>query len=131
MCKEALQELQTCLPSGQGNSNTSDIYVSPGDRTQEEIESIVLIGKSLADSPECEEVVVPFLCQYYFGPCDSSRESYLSSDECTIVSTEICPAEWELAKDLPGISLPSCGTLPEMSLSCNGKLAYMYLALQT
>ena len=101
---------------------TSEIYVSPGDRTQEEIESIVLIGKNLATSPECEEAVVPFLCQYFFSPCDSSGESYLpSSEECRVVSTEICPSEWQLASNLPSVSLPSCDTLPETSLSCNRK----------
>ena len=124
VCKDVLQELQTCLPDGhdQSSSNTSEIYVSAGEDIQEKYESIVLIGKSLADSPECEEVVVPFLCQYFFSPCDGSGESYLpSSEECRVVSTEICPSEWELANNLLGIFLPSCDTLPEMSLSCNGK----------
>ncbi len=95
----------------------TDVLISPCGQTQQELEEILTIGlRVVRPSPQCEEVIVPFLCLYYLRPCDGGGEvSYHPSvEDCVTVSTEICAREWAVADDLVsslGESLPSCEEL--------------------
>ena len=65
-------------------------------------------------SPECEEAVLPFLCLYLFGLCDSNETLYQpSSVDCVTISTVVCAREWIAATNILGQdALPQCGLLP-------------------
>ncbi len=96
----------------------TDVHISPRGQTQQELEEILTIGlRVVRPSPQCEEVIVPFLCLYYLRPCDGGGEvTYRPSvQDCVTVSTEICPREWEETDNLLrslGASLPPCEVLP-------------------
>ncbi len=125
-CQDSIRDLQgVCLPNST-SLNTTNVYISPRDRTQQELEDIIAIGlRIVRPSPQCEEVIVPFLCLYYLRPCDGGGEvSYHPSvEDCVIVSTEICPREWAETDNLlssAGESLPSCEEIAnEESIQCD------------
>ncbi len=88
-------------------------------------------------SPECVEVVIPFLCLHLFGGvCDEDGLQHLPTiSECVDISTGPCSKEWELARTF-GFPLPNCDTFPSVKqrLSCSntsqelqavGKLAWL------
>ncbi len=117
VCQDVFHTLHgACLPNST-SLNIADAYISPRDRTQQELEEILTIGlRVVRPSPQCEEVIVPFLCLYYLRPCDGGGEvTYRPSvEDCVTVSTEICLREWAVADDLlskVGESLPSCEEL--------------------
>ncbi len=103
----------------------TDVLIFPRDWTQQELEDILTIGlRVVRPSPQCEEVIVPFLCLYYLRPCDGGGEvTYRPSvEDCVTVSTELCPREWTEIDNLlsnVGESLPSCeGLGNETSFQC-------------
>ena len=116
---------QNCLS---GRTSSGEIYIrstSNSDDTQKDLEEraiqLLRFGLPLLNpSPECEDVIEPFLCFYLFGLCDSSGELYLpSADECMSLMTDLCEREWEEAVDFLGPDvLPQCESLPEISLQC-------------
>ncbi len=114
VCQGVISSLRaTCTNS----SCTTDVYISPRGRSQEDLENILALGLGVVrPSPECEAVIVPFLCLYYLRVCSDGNEiNYRPSvEDCMEVSTEICPREWAQADNLlrqVGESLPSCEAL--------------------
>ena len=113
--------LQGCLAD---RSTSSEIYI-PASSSERELQAQqILTGlQLLGPTPECRDVVEPFLCFYTFGLCDSGGELYLpSSGECETLTTETCAREWRMAEAILGSDqLPQCDTLSERSLGCPGK----------
>ena len=55
---------------------------------EQQVQQLLNGLRFLNPTPECREVVEPFLCLYTFGLCDSSGELYLpSSGECETLTT--------------------------------------------
>ena len=122
VCREALQLQQSCLQNG---STTTDIITAmdPVSSQQDKEEQAKLFIANLDPSPECMEVVVPFLCFYIFPLCDSNGRPYQpSAAECTTVIDGICAREFEsAATSAMSDQLPQCQLLPKNTLECNGK----------
>ena len=69
-------------------------------------------------SPECRELVVPFLCLYLFGLCDTSGIFIQPTmGQCEEMRDVVCRTEWATALRF-GINLPDCGIFPMESPSC-------------
>ena len=124
-CQDAVRSFHgTCLPKSE-SSNTTDVYISPRDQTQEALENIISLGINFVNSTsQCQEVIIPFLCFYYLRPCDADGVTYQPSvEDCIDVSTHICPREWAQTNCLLqsfGQSLPTCSMLEsEASLQCD------------
>ena len=123
ICRDALQVHQGCLVESYSGE---DIFI-PSDRDQQQIEIRVnqLVGglQFVQPSPECQEAVLPLLCFYFFGLCDSSERLQLpSSEQCETVRSETCAREWEEAISFLGSGqLPECEFLPNTtSTECAG-----------
>ncbi len=72
----------------------------------------------LNPSPECEEEVVPFLCLFLFGLCDSSGVSLQpTSGQCEHLRDGVCSTEWSTALSI-GVDLPDCNSFPAEQASC-------------
>ena len=104
--------------------------------SQEDVElqvnSLLNRFQLLNPSPECSEVVEPFLCLYYFGLCDSSGELYLpSTGECETLKTQTCAREFQIAISFLGnASLPQCSTLPsDREIDCSGEYIYCVIIM--
>ena len=113
---------QNCLSDRLGSS---DVYISlhDGDNQEElEMQAMQLVNglSFIRASPECEKAVLPFLCLYLFGLCDSNGTLYRpSSMDCETISTDVCEREWMAATNILGQSaLPQCESLPVESLTC-------------
>ena len=125
VCREVLQTQQGCLPDRNATGNII-IAMDPSLSQQDKEEQArqLIAGLPLLDpSPECLEVVVPFLCFYIFPLCDSSGRPYQpSAAECNTLTGGICAQEFETAAAfVTGDQLPQCQLLPETTLECNGK----------
>ena len=68
--------------------------------SEDEVDSFVnIIEEYLAFiTKSCREVVLPFLCQYIFPPCDvnSGGVNYISKTQCTSIRDAVCSVEWNL-----------------------------------
>ena len=131
-CREALLARQSRLDNPNGGNSTGEVYIPlRGDQdVREQLASQILLGlqSSQANSlSQCQQtVVVPFLCSFLFGLCDSNGELYLpSSEECRVVTEDLCQSEFQLAMVLiannTNLQLPQCEALPDTSLDCSGK----------
>ena len=131
-CREALLARQSCLDNPNASNSPGEVYIPlRGDQdVREQLASQLLLG--LQSSPanslsQCQQtVVVPFLCSFLFGLCNSNGELYLpSSEECRVVTEDLCRSEFQLAMVLiasnADLQLPQCETLPDTSLDCSGK----------
>ncbi len=114
-CKEALQDVQSCLMGDQGDGN---VYI-PASGSQDAIETnahtLIFSLPLLRPSQECEEALVPLLCLYLFKLCTMNGSLHQpSSQQCSDVSGNICASEWKTAEAFIGReSLPDCTLLPE------------------
>ena len=120
MCSAQLLALQSCIP---GRESTSVVYISSTiDQTTVESQvSTTINGLGLLQpSMECQAVVVPFLCLFYFGLCDDSGMLYgPSSETCVTLSTDTCQREWAIAVQILGENvLPMCDTFEETDINC-------------
>ena len=61
---------------------------------------------------QCLDVVMPFLCQYVFPPCDVSGGNMhiISKTQCTNIRDALCSVEWNVAMRTPvgAALLPNC-----------------------
>ena len=126
ICRSALQSLQNCIPDRCGSS---EVYV-PSSGRQIEIEqklTTLLTGLPLLNpSEECQAAIVPFLCFYSFGLCDSNNQPHLPSfEDCVQIGNQTCAAEFQMAISLLGRdALPQCETLsavPTFEFDCRGE----------
>ena len=88
-------------------------------QNDESTASQILFGLDIINpSPECRELVVPFLCLYQFGLCDMSGIFIQPTiGQCEEIRDVVCPTEWATALGF-GIDLPDCGIFPMESPSC-------------
>ena len=127
ICRRELQSRQSCLS---GLCGSTDIFIpSTGRQNEQEEELTRLLGglQLLRPSLECQAAILPFLCFFTFGLCDSSSaELYQPSrGECESIMTDICAREFQAAVRLIGSeSLPQCQQLPAESLEtdCSGEM---------
>ena len=67
---------------------------------------------STAISKECSAVVLPFLCQYVYPPCDGNGTAqFITLEQCINIRDDVCKAEWRIAMTTEqGNFLPVCET---------------------
>ena len=76
------------------------------------------LNNLIKPSSECRELVVPFLCLYQFGLCDTSGIFIQPTiGQCEEIRDVVCRTEWATALRF-GIDLPDCRILPMESPSC-------------
>lgn len=63
-------------------------------------------------SESCQDVALPFLCQYIFPPRDisSGDVNFISQTECINIRDMVCPVEWNFVRISPALNslLPNC-----------------------
>ena len=77
--------------------------------------SFDLLIYCLVDYKECQQVAIPFLCQYYFPlyDCPNGDIYTASREDCINISTGVCALQWNLAINSGyGDRLPDCHELP-------------------
>ena len=58
----------------------------------------VLDRFSNAISKECLAVVMPFLCQYVYPPCDGNGSAqFITEEQCINIRDDVCKTEWKIA----------------------------------
>ena len=70
---------------------------------------------------ECQQVAIPFLCQYYFPlyDCPNGDIYTASREDCINISTGICALQWNLAINYGyGDRLPNCQKLSSCEYAC-------------
>ena len=78
--------------------------------SDDDINMFICIITQYATKP-CQDVALPFLCQYIFPPCNvsSGDVNYISQAECINVRDVVCPFEWNVVMSTPSASLlPKC-----------------------
>ena len=126
VCRASLHSLQSCIPD---RCNTTEIYI-PSTGLQDQIEqqlSTLVGGLQLVNpSPDCQAAILPFLCSYYFGLCDSSDHLHAPAlQDCVLIANQTCAREFQIAVSLLGReNLPKCETLSigaTLQLECDGE----------
>ena len=88
-------------------------------RNGDQLAGQIFQGLEFLRAPDsCIQEAVPLICLYAYGVCSSSGV-YLqpTSSQCEELRDSLCHAEWETAVNI-GITLPYCGDLPDISVSC-------------
>jgi len=70
-----------------------------------------LLNQFSGISDQCAEVVLPFLCQYIYPPCDSNGSvNLISQEQCSNIRDVVCVDEWRLVMTTLSSSLllPVC-----------------------
>ena len=80
------------------------------------VELVLALDNFLSPSPECREAVVPFLCLFLFGLCDTSGLSLQPTSAQCLDRDRLCEEEWRLAAVLQ--DLPDCESLPSEQVLC-------------
>jgi len=59
---------------------------------------------------ECSQVVMPFICQYVYPPCDDDGSPQLiTQEQCVSIRDDVCANEWRIVMNLEqGSFLPVC-----------------------
>jgi len=92
------------------NSNGILITMVNNDVQPEHISTFLTILESGFARKECTDVVLPFVCQYVYPPCDSDGNPLLvTEEECVDIRDNVCATEWMIAMstDLSQL-LPNC-----------------------
>ena len=131
VCQSTLIDRQRCI---QGRENTSEVYVSITPSLQAIVEQQLLdLLEFITPSPECKGQLLAFLCvEAFSGFCDSTGIVHRTTrQECEIVTSEVCAAEFEVIFPLLKVSgfYFSCDGLPEITNICNCKLLIYTLTL--
>ena len=90
-------------------------------QNDESTASQILFGLDnfIKPSPECRELVVPFLCLYQFGLCDTSGIFIQPTiGQCEEIRDVVCRTEWATFQGF-GVDLPDCEIFPTGSPSCS------------
>ena len=64
------------------------------------LEFLDLLRKlSFSISEQCSAVVMPFICQYVYPPCDGDGSPLLVTEEqCINIRDDVCAQEWRIAR---------------------------------
>ena len=117
----------TTLSGGECRAHLTNTLLSlncdPGEtplvlRDEEDTASQLLpLLNFLRPSAACTEAVVPFLCVFLFGLCDSSGVSIQpTSVQCEQIRDLLCPDQWRKAALV--VDLPDCSSFPVEIDSC-------------
>ena len=95
-------------------SNASLTTLSNNAINEEQLSEFFSILESFSAivSDECSTVVMPFLCQYVYPPCDGNGSAqFITQEQCINVRDDVCKTEWRLAMTTEqGKLLPVCET---------------------
>lgn len=84
-------------------SNTTDLEM------QLIMLSSILKDYSTLVTQECLPVVMPFLCQHVYPPCDGSSVQFLTQKQCVNIRDKVCVLEWRFVMATEfGSLLPVC-----------------------
>ena len=81
---------------------------------------MIYSNKFLVYHKDCQQMALPFLCQYYFPlyDCPNGDIYTASREDCIDISTGICASLWNLAINYGyGDRLPDCQELPSCKYS--------------
>ena len=94
------------------NTNKPLTTMSNNDVQEEQIlEFLGLLRRFSSQlSEQCSAVVMPFICQYVYPPCDGDGSPLLITEEqCINIRDDVCANEWRFALNLDqGSLLPTC-----------------------
>ena len=126
VCKSALQSIQNCLPGRCGSSDVYIPYTGLQDQIEQQLTNLVGGLQLVNPSPDCQAAILPFLCSYYFGLCDSSDHLHAPSlQDCVLIANQTCAREFQIAVSVLGReNLPKCETLSigaTLQLDCDGE----------
>jgi len=82
------------------------------DITEQQLSQIFSILKDFSTliNKKCASIVMPFLCQYAYPPCDGNGSvQFITQEQCINIRDEVCASEWKfvMATNL-GSLLPIC-----------------------
>ena len=79
----------------------------------------ILESFSTVISEECSAVVLPFLCQYVYPPCENNGSAkFITQEQCINIRDEVCETEWRIAMIMEqGNLLPVCETFSTNSVT--------------
>jgi len=94
------------------NINGTLITMVNSDVQPDDIKQFLDLLNSGVARKECVALVLPFVCQYVYPPCDSDGNPQLVTEEkCVDIRDNVCPNEWMIAMspvlDLQRL-LPNC-----------------------
>ena len=92
--------------------------------SQDEINMFIGTITQYASKP-CQDVALPFLCQYIFPSCNvsSGDVNYISQSECINVRDVVCSFEWNVIMNTGSSSLlPDCENFDDNDDSQNSSL---------
>ena len=92
------------------NTNGTLITMVNSDVQPEHILTFLDLLKSGIARKECADVVLPFVCQYVYPPCDSNGNPLLLTEEkCIDIRDNVCDREWRgvMSTELR-LLLPDC-----------------------
>ena len=100
--------------NGLTTSNNDLITLSNNLITEQQLSELFLFLESLSTfiSDECSAVVMPFLCQYVYPPCDGNGSTqFITQKQCINIRDDVCKTEWIFAMTTEqGNLLPVCET---------------------
>ena len=94
MCAEHLKQLDS-------KNNYSLYTLTLNGVSKDDVSTFVdyLDQYSAVVRKQCRDVVIPFLCQYVYPPCNVSggNVSIISKTQCTNIRDALCSVEWNVA----------------------------------
>jgi len=94
------------------NTNKPLTTMSNNDIQEEQILEFLSLLRRFSGqvSEQCSAVVMPFICQYVYPPCDGDGSPLLVTEEqCVNIRDDVCTNEWRFALSLEqGSLLPAC-----------------------
>ena len=93
-------------------ANSTLTIMANNDITEQQLSSFLDNLESYPDlvSKECLAVVMPFLCQYVYPPCDGNGSAqFITQEQCVSIRDGVCNSEWNFAMATSfGSLLPVC-----------------------
>ena len=101
------------------DNGTSMFTLTHNERSEDDIISFMSTLKQFSEliNEQCQDAVLPFLCQYVFPPCNVSggNKNFISQTQCSNIRDVVCSFEWRVVANIPSASslLPDCGNFDD------------------